>query len=97
MVLGYYPGDFGRTGSIYNSGGSHTADAENLSAPWPLYNGNISSWTSKNYVPASALACQPKATRTSGAKNLVTAEPTLPAPKMPSAVPCFSGGYQRET
>ncbi len=45
----------------------------------------------------SATACQPKATMTIGAKNFVTAEPTLPAPKMPSATPCFSGGYQRET
>ena len=27
-----------------------------------------------------------------GATNLVTAAPTLPAPKMPSAVPCFSVG-----
>ena len=32
-----------------------------------------------------------------GATNLVTAAPTLPAPKMPSAVPCLPGPYQRET
>ena len=37
------------------------------------------------------------ATSTNGAMNLVTAAPTLPAPKMPSAVPCRSVGYQRDT
>jgi len=45
----------------------------------------------------SATAFQPKATMMKGATNLVTAAPTLPAPKMPSATPCFSVGYQRET
>ena len=35
---------------------------------------------------------QPIATMTKGARNFVTAEPTLPAPKMPSAVPCFPRG-----
>jgi hypothetical protein len=44
-----------------------------------------------------ATACQPKATMTNGALNFVTAAPTLPTPKMPSAVPCFSLGYQRLT
>ena len=33
---------------------------------------------------------------TNGARNLVTAAPTLPAPKMPSAVPCLPVGYQRD-
>ena len=37
------------------------------------------------------------ATITIGARNLVTAAPTLPAPKMPRAMPCFSTGNQRET
>ena len=34
---------------------------------------------------------------TNGATNFVTAAPTLPAPKIPSAVPCLPTGYQRET
>ena len=36
--------------------------------------------------------CQPIATITHGARNLVTAAPTLPMPKKPSAEPCFSSG-----
>ena len=32
-----------------------------------------------------------------GAANFVTAAPTLPAPKMPSAVPCFSLGNHLAT
>jgi hypothetical protein len=45
----------------------------------------------------SATLFQPQATMMNGARNLVTAAPTLPAPKMPSAVPCLSASYQRDT
>ncbi len=34
---------------------------------------------------------------TSGARNFVTAAPTLPAPKMPRAVPCLSFGNHLDT
>ena len=44
-----------------------------------------------------ATPCQPYATITIGASSLVTAEPMLPAPKMPSAVPCFSCGNHLDT
>ena len=44
-----------------------------------------------------ATIIQPAATITIGASSLVTAEPMLPAPKMPSAVPCFSGGNHLDT
>jgi hypothetical protein len=39
-----------------------------------------------------ATASQPKATMTNGARNFVTAAPTLPEPKTPSASPCWLGG-----
>ena len=41
-----------------------------------------------------AVFSQPKATNRNGAPKLVTAEPTLPAPKIPSAVPCLAGSNQ---
>ena len=34
---------------------------------------------------------------TKGATNFVTAAPTLPAPKMPKAVPWRPASYQRDT
>ena len=53
--------------------------------------------TSSASAQSLATACQPKATSTTGASSFVTADPTLPAPKMPSAVPCFSGGNHFDT
>ena len=44
-----------------------------------------------------ATASQPQATMTKGARNFVTAAPTLPMPQMPSAVPWLSFGNQCET
>src|SRR5690349_8660006 len=39
---------------------------------------------------------QPKATASEGANNAANAVPEFPAPAMPSAVPWYCGGYQRE-
>jgi len=44
-----------------------------------------------------ATAGQLYATITNGARSADTVAPTLPTPKIPSAVPCFSFGYHRET
>jgi len=43
--------------------------------------------TARASAQTSATAFQPNASITIGAKSLVTAEPTLPAPNTPSAVP----------
>ena len=59
--------------------------------------GGSSSGTSSATAQMLATIFQPKATMITGARNLVTAAPTLPAPKMPSAVPCFSFGYHVDT
>jgi hypothetical protein len=40
----------------------------------------------------SATLCQPQASSTKGARSFVTAAPTLPTPKIPSAVPCLAAG-----
>jgi hypothetical protein len=53
--------------------------------------------TSRPSAQSCATASQPNATITIGARNFVTAAPTLPAPKTPSAVPCRSFGYHFET
>ena len=42
-------------------------------------------------------ACQPKATRITGATNLLTAAPELPAPYTPMAMPWRCLGNQRAT
>lgn len=59
MVLGYYAGDYerayGGTNSPFNSGS--TAPATNLNGR-PLYNGNISSWTSQT-MPAPTTGPRP--------------------------------------
>ncbi len=39
---------------------------------------------------------QPKVLARVGANRAASAVPELPAPAMPSARPCCSGGYQRE-
>jgi hypothetical protein len=46
--------------------------------------------TASTLAQTCATVCQPKASITKGAANLVTAAPTLPAPKIPSAVPCLA-------
>jgi len=53
--------------------------------------------TSSAAAHTCATTCQPNATMTNGARNFVTAAPTLPMPKMPNAVPCVSFGYHLET
>ncbi len=53
--------------------------------------------TSSPTAQSCATIFHPKATMITGARNFVTAAPTLPAPKIPSAVPCFSFGNHRET
>ena len=53
--------------------------------------------TAKPTAHTLATIVQPAATITMGANSLVTAEPILPAPKIPSAVPCFSGGNHFDT
>jgi hypothetical protein len=53
--------------------------------------------TASTTAQICATACQPIATMTHGATNLVTAAPTLPMPKKPSAEPCRSCGYHLET
>ena len=57
--------------------------------------GMVGSWVT--IAQTRATVVQPKATITKGATNLVTAAPTLPAPKMPSAVPWRPRGYHLET
>ncbi|MEP7219494.1 MAG: thrombospondin type 3 repeat-containing protein, partial [Bacteroidota bacterium] len=52
MMLGYFPGDFERGSSQFNSGGSHTVGAFNLPGR-PLFNGNITSWTSETQAAPS--------------------------------------------
>ncbi|MNV56463.1 hypothetical protein D3C71_1487470 [compost metagenome] len=44
-----------------------------------------------------ATIIQPAATITIGASSLVTAAPMLPAPKIPSAVPCLLAGKNLDT
>ena len=53
--------------------------------------------TARPIAQTSATPRQPIATITIGAWNFVTAAPTFPAPKMPSARPCRSCGKKRET
>ena len=60
-------------------------------------NQNTTAITASTAAQIWATASQPQATITSGAMNFVTAAPTLPAPKIPSAVPCRSLGYQCDT
>ncbi|WP_081670990.1 LamG-like jellyroll fold domain-containing protein [Sporocytophaga myxococcoides] len=45
MMLGYYGGDFNRTGSVFSSVAGNTYDLS--SSDKDLFNGNISSWTSR--------------------------------------------------
>ena len=62
-----------------------------------VVNQKITAVTTSAMAQTWATICQPNATRTNGAVNLVTAAPTLPAPKIPRAVPCFSFGYHFDT
>ena len=62
-----------------------------------MVNQKITAVTTSATAQTCATIGQPNATMTVGAASLVTAAPILPAPKMPSAVPCFSGGYHFET
>ncbi|MNU02456.1 hypothetical protein D3C72_2461690 [compost metagenome] len=53
--------------------------------------------TAKPTAQTLATMVQPAATITIGASSLVTAEPMLPAPKIPSAVPCLLAGNHLDT
>ena len=57
-----------------------------------VVNQKMAAMTASAAAQISATLCQPQASSTKGATNLVTAAPTLPTPKMPSAVPCLPTG-----
>ena len=52
---------------------------------------NTTAMTARTAAQMSATDCQPQASKTKGATNFVTAAPTLPTPKIPSAVPWRDG------